>query len=71
MKRRKVVVAINNGTLEAIKIPKNVKLIIRDYGLATDQEGRKVHEEMGNLKTDALGREFVESVLTKKDLASK
>lgn len=69
MKKRKLVITLNGGIIDLIKIPKGVKLEIRDYDLIKNEADREVHKD--ELRTDDLGREYVELVCTKKDVMVK
>lgn len=66
MKKRKLVITLNSGIIDLIKIPKGVKLEIRDYDLIKNDADKEVHKN--KLRTDDLGREYVELIWTKKDV---
>jgi len=58
MKKKKVIISLNSGLIDTVKIPKGVKLEIRDYDIAGD---------VGEVRNDNTGLGYVRTVFTKKD----
>ena len=65
-KKKKVVVTLNGGIVDLIKIPKGISLEIRDYDLASNDSDKEAHKN--ELRKDDLGREYVRLICTKKDI---
>lgn len=57
--KKKVVLMVRGGIVEAVKIPKNVKVLIRDYDCDTTDEPKS---------KDESGKEFVKRTFSRKDL---
>lgn len=72
MKKKKVVIALSDGAVEAVRIPKGIKVEIRDYDRAkTWIPPPESKFEAKYVEDEDLGRHFFRRVVSRKGLLAK